>query len=329
MSIASRKYTSVNELFSKALELDRTNHLSKELEKVGNLRAGNSGILSTNGTIAGSCHRVTHLRSLNIEVEIPNLQSLIMFELGKANEFIWQTKLESVWEGKILAEEEIPINWNTTNGTKVSGRPDLVLIDKDGVAQVGIELKMVASVWTSRDVMFDTTPKLDHITQAAHYSWKLGIPYRIIYTQYVDQTVEKWAAKFFPKQGDRNSEYIDYNDKGDIRKIRPFYVIYELLIDPKTGIVSYKLEGASDSEMVNTVVTIGDIERYYEYVSTMAERKDLGPRPLTIGPNGEEKNWSKCDYCALQVTCAANDKSGYDKWLEAVKRLVSKRDSKP
>lgn len=339
--------TNLTERLLEGRQLARSKHKEGEAAKLGNLRAGNSGMMSTEGEVAGSCHRVAHLRQLGVEIEEPNDSKLIMFQMGLANEdVVYEDLLHTAAEDEaVLREEQIPIEWFTSNGTKVTGRPDMVVCrvfsaggvtnlgrgDKDiffGDLKVpippivpifGVEIKSIASVWTSRDVLFEKAPKLPHLIQAGHYSWKLGVPFRLLYKQYVNQAVPSWAGKLFPRQGEEYSEHISYNEKGDIKCVEPFEIAYELEFNKK-GQLQFRREGTE--KWTVSLVNSADIERYYEYVSTMATEKKLGPRPLTIDALGSGKNYSNCDYCPLLETCDKHEESGYTKWLKEVTKVA-------
>lgn len=390
----------------------RQKYQSEESTKLGNLRAGNSGIMSEQGDIAGSCHRKAHLRSLGMEIDPPDDSRQIMFQMGTANEDVvyndlMQTKAE---DEVILRETEIPITWFTSNGTKVTGRPDMVVCKAGSVRTwynpaetslltsdvsgfifqgrlpemrleppvpiYGIEIKSIASVWTSRDIIGERTPKMEHLIQAAHYSWKLGqqaaaaksansgfssLPFKLLYKQYGIQEIPGWkgseqrpgwSQKLFPKQGAPGSELIDY-EKG---RIQPFEISFELEFTTasvdlpaakatgKTGkskstkVLAPTDEGLNVSgaatggrlrfreegteEWTLTLVTTLDIERYYEFVSSMAQAESLGPRPMNMGPQGKTKNWTVCDYCPLSSVCDSHEGKGYTKWLQAVQKQV-------
>lgn len=313
-----------------------------EIIKRGNLRAGMTGILAETGDVAGVCVRKSHLRQLGIELETPDENKLIMFELGFASEDITYEVLQrSLQPGEImLREEEIPIEWLTKNGTKITGRPDIVICTKSipemgpgkqvnipvegGLNQLvqpilGLELKSVHSIWTARDVLFGGQPKLGNLAQAAHYMWKLDVPYKLIYKSYsqLGQSMSDWATKFFPQQGQPNSQYVDYNSKGGIKGLKQFEIVYDLMVDTK-GRVCYKLE--ADTEWNRSIITTQDIERYYEFVSTMGETKTLGPRPMTIDAHGEKLNYKECAYCPVQKHCDAHESAGYDTWLNEIRK---------
>ena len=324
----------LTELFRTARKMSRNKHAEGEVVKKGNLRAGSSGIFSPTGESAGHCLRKAHVRQLGLEVEEIAEDKLIMFDLGFASEDIVYDKLKRSLEGTgkvILREEEIPIEWLTTNGTKVTGRPDVVICEDveldaektDRIPRLGIELKSVHSLWTARDVLFGGKPKLANIIQAAHYMWKLDVPYKLVYTGYSQLGqgmvgTDSWVSRMFPKQGKPFSEYVDYNtEKGTIKHIKQFEIVYDMRIE--NGVVEYKPE--MSDKWVATIVTIPDIERFFEKVSMIPSTGDLGPRPSPVDTLGKKAGYTDCDYCPLKATCDAHDKSGYNKWLEEVQKF--------
>lgn len=341
---------------------ERSRRADGEEAKLGNLRAGMTGIMSETGDIAANCHRKSLIRSMGLELEVIDENKMIMFELGYASEDIThQILLDSLQPGEILLrEEEIPISWLTSNGTKVTGRPDIVIcraaestvvpagsdvnVDADVgsiiahagpmphhvsrmVPILGLELKSVHSIWTARDVLFSGQPKMGNLAQTAHYMWKLGVPYKLIYKSYsqLGQSMSDWAVKFFPRQGEPNSQYVDYNNKGGVKGLKQFEIVYDIQIDEK-GRVGYKLE--QDTEWKRSIITIQDIERYYEYVSQMTEKKELGPRPMTIDAHGEKLNYKECAYCPAQPTCDKYETLGFVAWTEAIRNQADQLKQK-
>lgn len=303
----------LTQLFWSGIADDREKHTAGEVAKLGNLRAGDSGGMTRGGDVIGGCHRRAYLRSvLGIEAEIPDAESLLMFEIGKANELVWVDKLKRSWPGLIKQEEEIPIKWTTTSGVNVTGRPDIVLCKADGTPMLGIEHKAICSLWTARDVSFELTPKLKHLMQAAHYAWQLNVPYRLVYTQYVNYAIPgDWAAKMFPP----SNPLVEVNDKGAPKHVRPHVTIYEIGFDA-TGLIQYRLESAP--VWTKTRWSVSDIERYYEFVSAMKERKALGPRPTPVKADGKKAGYSDCSYCPLSDVCDKHE-NNWEKWHDEVK----------
>lgn len=303
-------------------------HAEKEVIKRGVLRAGNSGVILPDGKVAGACARLAHLRSIGIDSETVGNDRRIMFGGGKSNEDYWYYVLGRTWGGPILREEEIPIEWFTANNTKVTGRPDIVLCEynedgkdshpRDGLpirTVMGLELKMVSAFNTARTVLFKNggQPKLAHLCQAGHYSLKLGVPFRLVYTAYVDYPIPAWGARDLPAPGKPGSEYLQYNDKGQAKKITPFVRVYELTWDTE-GMLCYRKEGTEI--WTNTIVGQAAIEKYYDVVSAMGDGKALPPRPETLDSHGKPEGFTLCAYCALNNNCKESE---YGKWLGAVK----------
>lgn len=328
-------YENITALLKRGRELQQAEHQSKESEKIGTLRAGSSGIMSPQGDVAGACHRKTMLRSLGIQIEQPDDSKQMMFELGIASEDIVTNTLNRVLEPGhvVLREADIPTDWLTKNGTRVTGRPDIVIcVDRtDPIAHanpghvpiLGIELKSVHSVWSAKKYLFEQMPSLSNLAQAGHYMWKLDIPYRLVYKSYsaLGQGMS-WAprmAGMFPAQGDPMSEYLDYNDKGVPLQVKQFEMGYKLEWDSNNRLKF--LSDMPNSRWVPTLVTKSDLEEYYEYISTMEARQDLGKRPMTLDAIGEKESYTMCKYCPIQKVCDSFESKGFGTWLAEVKKV--------
>lgn len=343
--------TNIGARLAEGRQLIRAKYKEQDAAKLGILRAGNSGIMSVDGEVGASCHRVAHLRQLGIELDPPDDKSLVMFQVGTANEDIVYGDLKQTAGDNeiILREEEIPIEWFTSNGTKVTGRPDMVICQKDEtfladgkpIPLLCLELKSVASVWTTRSVLFENDPKLAHLAQVAHYMWKLDTPGRLIYKQYANQAMPDFAHRYFPRQGKPGSEYLDYGKDGKPKCVRPFEIVYELRFN-QDGALEFRREDQSDGVWCTTIVSMKDIERYYDYVSRMGSEQVLGQRPLTLGWDGEAKRYSNCDYCKLDSVCDKVQKMGGTKkvtgsseaekylyWLGEAKKLAVAQTESP
>lgn len=310
----------------------------EEATKKGILRGGNSGLLFEDGNHTGYCMSQTWLR-LNggdtkiLESSSPNGGRELMFEAGRVNEDAWHnTLIHSGWNGTILREEQIPVKWSTKNGTLVTGRPDMVLLDEQGTPKVGIELKLVSSIWTARTVLITRTPKLAHLIQAAHYSWQLGVPFELWYTNRTDfEASSDFSTKAYPAYGEPGSELFTYRfykiiadpSTGEFKKSVINEAKYNLLrsnneeVEAKVGkylpfVQGFKLSFDTkgrlwyvdacnpDAEAQLTVVTKERIQGYYEKLSTL----DKVPKePLTIKPNGKPENYKLSSYCSLGDDC--------------------------
>jgi hypothetical protein len=310
----------------------------KDAGKLGFLRGGNSGVMNASGQVAGACHRVAHLRSLGISLDEHDDSQQQMFEFGIKNEdVVYDNLVRTLPPGySLLREEEIPTEWQTTNGTKVTGRPDMVYMFEGKPVHL-LELKSVASVWTTLEVMSKQKPKVAHLAQAGHYMWQLGVPYgTLLYRQYANQAMPDFGQKLFPQPGDEMSGHLKYAisttkqgvKKVSIQYVRPYTIGYLLRWD-STGQLEYIQTSKLDSERpdsgwTKTVVSKEDLERFYEFTSRIAESGDLGPIPITIDATGEEKAYSNCKYCPLQKICRTQKakKLLYEEWLQLVKKEV-------
>ena len=289
------------------------------------LRGGNAGVIlpGTDNLTAGSCPRVAFLRHLGIEEQIPDNRR-IMFELGNANEQVWTDRLHLIFpENQLRREEEIQVRYKLKSGREVTGRPDIVILDKpDGKPHIGIENKSVSSVWTARGVAFENEPKFVHMVQALHYMHHLGLSsYYLAYTSYVD-----WAIPFgnlgnsFPEWGKPGSEMCEYRydpKKDEYRKLKvlPFHKLFQLRFNESGDCAEYSHD---DRTWTPTPITLGNITAYYELVDTLVrgEAEELPPRPLTLKADGGKAPYSNCGYCVFNDVCTSEEsaKGTKDQW---------------
>lgn len=286
-----------------------------EAEKAGTLRAGNTGCVTEDSRVIGACHRITHLRSLGIQSP-PALATQLMFAAGISNEELWQQVLERVWDGEILAEEDIPIRWETSNETLVTGRPDLVLCRKpengSPAPVLGLELKLVSSPFSGYNKIVKSIPDTKHVTQAAHYMWKLGVPFKIVYTSRSNYGLGNYhMAK---KWDERHAKYL--NEEGF--KTIPYIKIFDLWAE--RGVVWCQPD---DGEAFETEVTFAGIERYYELVSQIGKGVSLGPRPESVNVRGDS-SYAMCSpkYCPFAETCDQYE-TDYERWLDEARLVAS------
>jgi hypothetical protein len=307
---------------------------TEEANKVGTLRGGTVGLAELTDAgpeISGTCHRQAMLRFMGIDIKGAEEDSTrdLMFAAGRTNEDSWLEVLQQSWPGKIFREEEVPIKWQTKGGTNVTGRPDIVLAEQEGKLVRGLELKLISSLWTARTVL-KGEPKTGHLTQAAHYMWKLSeqsgheIPFELWYTSRVDWHIMGWAQKHFPKHGEQNSEYCEYsqNKEGqfDIKKVLPFTKGFQLQF-LKSGQLQFREMGGK--KWIDTIITRDRIQTYYEIIEESVQSKSLGPRPINLDYSGQKENWKQCDFCPLAQTCEKYEKDSFEVWLANVKERTN------
>ena len=332
-----------------------------EKGKQGIWRGGNSGIwLPDSDAVAGKCPRLSMLRFLGYEDEAEDDKQL-MFDGGFGNEDLWEKVLvPGLPPGTILlSEEDIPTSWPLESGNKVTGRPDLVICrEEDRKPLVGIELKLICSLTTAKNVMFQNKPSLAHVIQASHYSWQLGVPFDLWYTSRVNYHILDWMANDFPRAGAPLSQHCEYSlqkrtgkvhytdargakrtkdrwvtvdeeeflrtkekDRREkIKKTLPFRTGYQLRFD-ENGVVWVRQLDASGVPMQDwweTIVSRDAIRNYYEKCDSAVAAQELPPRVQTVEANGEKCYFSACDYCKVQQTCDTFEKDGFGQWLANV-----------
>ena len=309
----------IQELFERGTAALVAAHAELEKTKLGILRAGNTGLLLGDGRVAGKCARLTYLRYKGVTVEEPDHSRELMFAAGRSNEDSWLEVLRAADPTLcIRREEEIPISWQTPSGVLVTGRPDIVIgHERNGVfvPENGIELKQASSLWTVRDVGIQMKPKMLHLMQGAHYSWQLGIPFELWYTNRTDFAVMGWAQKNFPRPGEPGSERCQYNDKGEIKKVLPFVQGYELDWTSKDQL---RYRPVGDGPWTYTVITKQSIIDYFDTVAMMGETNVLPPAPVNIEADGQKGGYNICSYCPLQATCETYVGNKTDTWFAKV-----------
>lgn len=311
-------------LYRKGLKNERQKRQDEEIKlgKVGALRAGNSAVLTDGGDVIGSCHRLALLRKNGVDTEF-GLSTLLMFQAGLGNEAVWYETLVNSGEfSSVKREQDVPTAWSTTNGTLVTGRPDIVCF-KDEVPVLGIELKEMCSIYTMRDTIINGNPKANHLAQALHYMWQLNIPYKLAYASRVNfPAIGKFFENMMPKQGEAGSEHLSFDvTKGHLKNTLPALRVYDLNIDAE-GKLSFRDEN-STGPWTQTLLSVGGLKNFYEAVSTMEADNTLGPRPSEINWDGQKAKFSPCKYCDFSSACdkyeGTND---VGTWLNACREIA-------
>jgi hypothetical protein len=290
----------------------------EETAKIGVLRGGNSGCGLGDGNFTGECPRKAFMRFHGL-FQKTDPDRFVMFEAGLAVEDTLIKKIErNLQPGqRILRQDECGTAWVTSNGTHVTGSPDIVIADSAGNYLVGIEVKQVSSLWTGLHHVQDKMPSLKHLCQAGHYMDRLKLPaYKLINVNPVDFQLPGFKALMekLPKVGTPGSEYFQYDKRGSPKKLLPFRFVYDLEFG-EDGYLKFRQEG-SKGFWTTTIVHRQGITDFYEHVSNMD--KDLGPRPLTLKCTGDFENYNLCtDYCDFVSICDAYE-SHPDRWLKAM-----------
>jgi len=285
----------LDELLDKGRAAERAERAEGEDAKLGTMRGGNTGAL-IKGKFYGKCARLSWLRSVGLELPIEP-ETYEMFDAGYGNEDIVARLLEASGVG-ILQEEQCPIEWELPNGTKVQGRPDIVIPteESDAAYSHGIELKLVSSIWTAKSVHYDLRPKSDHLLQAGHYAYQLGVPYTLTYISrcyWHLSTAPGWLRDKF--RGDVYN--VKYREDGEPLRIEPFRRHYDL--EWRDDVLWYTTEGI---EWRQTRLTWDAIVKYYTVASELGEAAELPAPPCGVSIDGS-KSFKACDYCDLADVC--------------------------
>lgn len=358
------------DLFRKGQQELQRKHSEAESKKSGVLRGGSVGLAMEpnkkgDTDIAGGCAGLAYLRFKGIDtssMEQGTSTRELMFEAGRTNEDSWYAVLAaSGYTGKILREEEVPVDYTLDNGTRITGRPDMVLMGDDNKPVRGIELKLVSSIWTARTVLLTKTPKLSHVTQSAHYAIQLAkqyglekpLPFELWYTNRADfETKADFSLNAYPAYGEPGSSHFAYRfyqvvadpSTGSFTKRVVTEKQYNMLVElgeeveavpakylpfiqgfhivvKDDGSVWYRDALDATAALKPTVVTAERIKRYYTLVS---ELKKVPNEPITIKVDGKKENFKLSAYCSLGRLCCKNQAGReISSWATEVADLVA------
>ena len=328
-------------------------HVNGEREKLGTLRGGSVGCILEDERIVGVSMRQALARYEGLyENHAPDKK--IMFGLGLANEDIWANLLEKA-NVNFLREEELGLEWNI-EGVKATGRPDIVICDDSNKPALGLELKMVASVWSARGVLSEFKPKISHMIQAGNYSYRMGIPFELWYTSYVNLAGPDFATRIMPKRGEEMSEWIEYTlgemkvssrsktgkptlhkihvyaqdidlsneelkDKygvtaSQFKHIRPFRVGYQL--EWRGNDLWWKPVGM-DAEMIKSPITKSGIDSYYKQILKHSKEKTLPEETIAADIFGTKQKFRLEDYSTIDK--ASQEATDFEDWKRRILEL--------
>lgn len=329
----------INNLLNKAFSEIKETHLKEELEKLGQLRIGSIGCINLGATLA-SCLRKTYLRRVGVFLDESKSDNRdVMFLGGKQNEEAWKSLLSASSDTLYLkSENEFLIQTPIDKDTVLSGRPDIVIFNKDNnKPELILELKAVSSVYTAVDVLIKGIPKLMHVIQAIHYQYRSGIPVKLYYTSYVDyflpDNLKQQVSVFLSSEkDDPRVQYIKqylsfFSEKStNVKKILPFIIGYEFKIDNKKEKQVYFKQITDDfnNKYHPSVVTLEGIDKYIKQLLTLNNNTKLPEPPKTVDIFGTKANYSLCSYCFLKDVC---DKMKAESTLEEFKSTVLKEKS--
>jgi len=257
----------IYDMLQRGFAVKQANRLAdQEAHPGSDWRGGNSGCITDSGQIIGYSPRTTVLRHMGVEMPA-SLDNDLMFEAGYKNEEHW-AELLTLAEVPFKSEEEIPVKWALPNGETVGGRPDCVIGEPNAeefTPRLGIEHKLISS--NGRLVehahFANARPNAQHVCQAAHYSWKMGIDWVLAYTN------RSWFFTFTYSRarfGNHRAMLVDSSGKTEkVILVRPFISMYNLTWEDGRLLVDGK----------PTIITQEGIQRYYQYCSDCVKNQEV------------------------------------------------------
>ncbi len=271
--------------------------LLQSYNEKGTLRAGTSGCVDGSGKIYGACPRYALARYLGYTNVQEKPEETLMMVGGLANENIMTDWLKRYIPYEIASQNNARITWNVA-GTNVVITPDFLFVD-GGRVMGGMELKRASSVWTVHKTGFKYHPKDSHLIQSAVNFWRSGSNgWMLGYVQDVNYQLPagQWVQRDFPPE----HEYTVYQGTYPFN-INPHFDIYDLAIDT-SGNVFYK--HYSKEEWSPSLITTHGIQRFYELVLEMIEKKFLPKKPnKKCAAGGKDKSSTECKYCEFDAFC--------------------------
>ena len=272
----------------------------EEKAKAGALRIGNSGVVTADGRVLGTCHRISMARLLGAE-EPKARNTKLMFQAGELMEEGFAQLLVESGACQVLRSDAISIDAKVMGSTrKLLGRPDVVLADAEGKPVLGLEHKTAFSLNTAQTVGLEGKPKPDNLSQTAAYSHYLGIPFVLAYT----------SPSYFPL-------YFSDKKKYGMSSIAPFYRLF--FTEWRDGTLFYRADNQTD--WTQTLITAQGIEDYFALVAEMADKKELGSRVDSSYADGAVHKYgenSSCKFCAFNQRCQdiEDKRISFNDWIK-------------
>jgi hypothetical protein len=274
------------------------------------LRGGNSGCF-IDGKVAGYDPRKTILRYMGIEMP-SDFETNLMFD---------------------------PIQWQTSNGTYVTGRPDIVVGEyeeytiphSDGARtmrfkpEYGVEEKLICSPHSAmKHANFaKNAPKTEHMIQSAHYSWQNNyLPWVIHYTSRVN-----WPYMYGePSKSNPKGWWTDPDHPAINRpspgarpfRITPFQSFYDLTWE----VNDTRTDGVALIDGRPTAVTAQGIKEYYDYCARCIANKIVPKVPSTLDLWGDEFPLDKNEQLKYYEFSEAREDDGWDVWINDCRQIM-------
>jgi hypothetical protein len=185
-------------------------------------------------------------------------------------------------------------------------------------------------MWTAIAVHLKRIPKSDHLIQTAHYSWKLDIPFTLLYTSRVNWAMQGFSpgakTKWKTWKHVQYEEYTDRKTGGQAVRtfnLLPFDAPFLLQWDASdTLLIRHEQEQA----WTKTNITKQGINDYYSYLAMCLINSVLPTRPSRKNVFGEsEYDPCQAKYCEYTEVCKKGDDQGFQCWLDHARYLTETR----
>lgn len=285
----------------KGIKLMNRGHIIEEQKKIGHLRGGSCGCITSDNQIVGKCARETMLRTLGIQIPV-ELNRQLMFSGGQKVEEMAEELLAKSYEDnediKIINGDRKGCQYSLEGTNRyVSMRTDLEIYEKD-ILKAIVECKSLCGQSSNNRVYFDRVPDLGHLIQLGHYIFARGVNEGyLLYISTVDMPIHYATKK---RIGTR-----DY-------KVDPFMMVFPVRFI--NGILHYKVK----EDEIQTPITQQGILDYYKLIDEMIKSKQLCPRVTNLKATGDMGTYDKCKYCDLNDICDDFEES-FDAFVDAAK----------
>jgi hypothetical protein len=290
---------------------------AEETDPTGKWRGGSAGCITNSGAVLGTDPREAVLRFLGVQMPT-DYDTQLMFDAGLTNEDSFCELLEKNGVS-FLREEEIPVSYELDNGEKVTGRPDVVLVNEEKAPVMGVELKLICSPFSAADkaAWFKGNVDSKHLIQACHYAAFFDVPWVLAYTSRVLYSFPYYAAKD-RKAEEKHMIYPDHrairrSDNGKPFMIRPFQSFYDITLADDGD--TFLLDGEP------TRITKSGIRRFYEYCSECVRNKEI-PTKRSGGIDHFGNTNDKNKTLMYDSFKEADTFNGFDAWVESCREIT-------
>lgn len=312
---------------------NQTTQADHAADTYGRFRAGNSGIVGTDGRMYGECLRKTIARYLGLGPTDATVTDIDQgfWDAGLANELIVTQVTRQVMDPSVQV-------WTDRDGTaktswylpgtqvEVTGRPDLV-VAVGNKPVYGYELKAKVASNAAVNLWMEQEPSSDHVAQALHYTWQLGLPtYSLVYSYRGETEAQAWRMVKASEAGYRRPEMFTRSgvirQKAVITSFDTEFLIQRPADNSKTITIVKE-----NKQVLDTAFSVDGLIGYYTTAYEHIQNQTMPERPRNwriFSSNNpqrpQELPYSKCGKCKFADHCDRYENS-YSDWTNSLKKL--------